>query len=74
MEYTPDGRIRYRLAFQDAPWLDSDDFASDRSHNAGDVLDVAGDDGSAVAWRVGGVIPEPDGVPDTLVMVREDVA
>lgn len=63
VEYLGDGRIRYRLAFQDAPWLDSNDFASDRTFAVGDSMNVEDE-----TWWVADVLPEPAGIPDTLVM------
>lgn len=68
-----EGSVRYRLLFQDAPWLDSSDFVSDRVYEVGDSLDIDEGKGSTATWNVAGVIAEEEGVPDTLVMVRPGV-
>jgi hypothetical protein len=69
VEYLPQGRVRYRLAFQDAPWLDSNDFVSDRPFARGDSMDV-NDREATTTWWVADVWEEPEGSPDTLVMTK----
>jgi hypothetical protein len=70
VELLDNGRVRYRLAFQDAPWLNSNDFTSDRIFAIGDLLDVDDGRGSTEPWSVADAPEEIDGVPDTLVLVR----
>lgn len=69
-----DGRIRYLLAFQDAPWRDDDEILADLPRDVDDAVDVTwGDEASRGRWRVGDVWDAPDGEPDTLVLWKPPV-
>lgn len=69
MQRIGDGRIRYLLAFQDAPWRDDDEILTASSHDVGDAIEIShGDEGSRGIWQVGDVWDAPDGEPDTLVL------
>jgi hypothetical protein len=38
-EFTLDGRIRYRLTFQNPAWPDSEDFTSTQAFEVGDTVE-----------------------------------
>lgn len=74
MQRTSDGRIRYLLAFQDAPWRDNDEIVVESPRDVGDLIDIDhGDEGSRGTWKVGDVWDSPEGEPDTLVIWKPPV-
>jgi hypothetical protein len=69
MQRTGEGRIRYVLAFQDAPWRDGEEIVVDSPHDDGDRIEMTGgDEASREIWEVGTVWESPDGEPDTLLL------
>jgi hypothetical protein len=62
-EFTADGRIRYRLAFQDGSVPDSADFTSTQAFEVGDTFDHEGQ-----TWTVTAIKSERAGVPDLLTV------
>jgi hypothetical protein len=74
VQRTGDGRIRYLLAFQDAPWRDDDEILADSPHDVDDAIEIRhGDEASRGLWKVGDVWDAPDGEPDTLVLWKPAV-
>jgi hypothetical protein len=62
-EFTLDGRIRYRLTFQDAGWPDSEDFTSTEAFSVGDTVEFEGE-----MWIVAAVESARAGVRDLLTL------
>jgi hypothetical protein len=74
MQRVADGRLRYLLAFQDAPWRDGDEVVVLSPRDVGYRIEMNYvDDGTRGIWQVGDVWDSPDGEPDTLVMWRPPV-
>ena len=67
MERTSDGRIRYALAFQDAPWRDGELVTVDAPLDVDDSVEIPDGDERGT-WRVGDVWEATDGEPDTVVI------
>jgi hypothetical protein len=64
-EFTHDGRIRYRLIFQDAAHPDSEDFTSTQGYKVGDTFDHEGE-----TWTVVAIKSAWARVPDLLMVKR----
>lgn len=74
MQRTDGGRIRYLLAFQDAPWRDGEEIVVDSPHDEGDRIEITdGDEPSRGIWQVGTVCDSLDGEPDTLLLWKPPV-
>lgn len=67
MQRDTEGRVRYVLAFQDAPWRDGEEITVDQPLSADDDVEIT-DGPERGTWKVGDVWDAPDGEPDTLAI------